>query len=357
MSVTLRKKQDNKGEIFRLYLDIYHNGKRNYEFIKNVKIIKNPRTPLERENNKKALQLAEQIRNNRAVELDGNEYDVTAKFKSNIDFLKFYKEYTDTYQKEDYKVHKAVYKKFITFLELEKIVINSSRDINEELCYEFKEYLAKELNGYTPLSYLKRFKVFLNYCVRKKIFKESPCKNISVKTNNEGISKNVLTIEEIVTLNKTEFKNTEVKRAFLFALFSGLRYCDIKQLKYENIDFKNQTLTIIQEKTGVKLSQPLHPVALNLLESDKSNNTKIFNIPTNEGTNKALKSWAKKANIDKKITFHCARHSFATNLLINDSNIVTISKLMGHTNLRYTQVYTQIAEDLKRQTINNLPTI
>jgi integrase/recombinase XerD len=357
MSVTLRKKLYNKGEIYRLYLDIYHNGKRNREFIKNIKIIKNPRTPIERENNKKALQLAEQIRNNRAVELDGNEYDVTAKFKQTIDFIKLYKSYTDTYQKEDYKVHKAVFKKFETFLKVNNIKISTSRDITEELCFDFKEYLINELNGYTPLSYLKRFKVFLNYCVRKKIFKESPCKNISIKSNNDSIGKNVLTFEEIVMLNKTEAHNKEVKRAFIFALFTGLRYCDVKQLKYENIDFKNQSLTIIQEKTGVKLSQPLHPVAMELIETQNASIKKVFDLPTNEGTNKALKSWVTKANIDKKITFHCARHSFATNHVIYKSDIVTISKLMGHTNLRYTQIYTQIAEDLKRNTINNLPTI
>jgi site-specific recombinase XerD len=356
MSVTLRKKEDSKGENYRLYLDIYHNGKRNYEFIKNVKLIKTPRTPIERENNKKALQLAEQIRNNRAVELDGNEYDVTAKFKQTIDFIKLYKSYTDAYQKEDDRVHKAVFKKFETFLKEKNIKVSTSRDVTEELCFDFKEYLIIELNGHSPLTYLKRFKVFLNYCVRKKIFKESPCKNITIKSNNDSISKSVLTFEEILLLNKTEANNKEVKKAFIFALFTGLRYCDVKQLKHENIDYNNQTLTIIQEKTGVKLSLPLHPVAMELIET-KNASIKVFNLPTNEGTNKALKSWIKKANIDKKITFHCARHSFATNHLIYKSDIVTISKLMGHTNLRYTQIYTQIAEDMKRNTINNLPTI
>lgn len=356
MSVTIRKKE-NKNGTASIYLDIYNSieRKRNKEYLKNLKIILNPRTPKDREDNKKNLALAESIRLNRALELEGNEYDVTAKFKQNIDFISFYKNFINTYQKEDLRVHKAVYNKFIDFLVKENIKITSSKQINSDVCFEFKEFLDYSLNGETPLSYFSRFKSFLNYCVRKKIFKENPAKDITIRNKQNTIKKNVLSIDEIKLLKETDINNKEVKRAFLFALFTGLRFSDVKSLKYSNIDFQNQILTIIQEKTNETLKQPMHPFAYEILGDKLDTDIKIFKLPTSEGTNKALKLWVKKAGIDKKITFHCARHSFATNLLIYKSDIVTLSKLMGHNSIKYTQIYTQIAEDLKRQTINNLP--
>lgn len=357
MSVTLRKKPSSDGTYSTLYLDIYNRGKRNKEFLKNLRILNAPRTPMERENNKKILSQAEQIKLNRALELEGNEYDISAKHKQNIDFLALYNNFIETYKKEDIRVHKAVYAKFLEFIESRDIKITTSKQINNELCFEFKEYLESQLNGYSPLSYLKRFKVFLSYCVRKKVFKESPCKGISIKLKQDIIKKNVLTIDEIKLLKNTELSNLEVKKAFLFALFTGLRFSDVKALRHENIDLNNQTLSIVQEKTGEKLFQPLHPFALELIGDKQDNDSKVFKLPTSEGTNKMLKIWTAKAGIDKKITFHCARHSFATNHIIFKSDIVTLSKLMGHNTIRYTQIYTQIAEDLKRQTINNLPNI
>lgn len=357
MSVTLRKKTSADGSYSALYLDIYHNGKRNREFLKNLKLVNAPRTPLERENNKKILNQAEQIKLNRALELEGNEYDITAKHKQNINFIDFYQNFVATYQKEDLRVQKAVLGKFLDFLKTENIKITTSKQINNDLCIEFKEYLESRLNGESPMSYFSRFKGFLTYCVRKKIFKENPAKEITIRNKQNTIKKNVLSIEEIGLLKKTNCNNNEIKRAFLFALFTGLRFSDVKVLRYGNIDFQNQILTIKQEKTGETLKQPLHPFALEIIGEKQPLENKVFKLPTSEGTNKMLKLWVNKAGIDKKITFHCGRHSFATNLLIYKSDIVTLSKLMGHNSIKYTQVYTQVAEDLKRQTINSLPNI
>jgi integrase/recombinase XerD len=356
MSVAIRKKE-NKDGTASIYLDIYNNGKRNKEYLKNLKLILNPRTPIERDSNKKVNATAEAIRLNRAIELEGNDYDVTAKFKQNIDFLAFYQNFIATYQKEDLRVHKAVYNKFIDYLAIDRKKITSSNQISYDLCFEFKEYLDKELNGETPMSYFSRFKSFLNYCVRKKIFKENPARDITIRNKQNTIKKMVLTIEEIGLLKNTNANNNEVKRAFLFALFTGLRFSDVKMLKYENIDFNNQILTITQEKTNESLKQPMHPFAFEVIGDKADPKDKVFKLPTSEGTNKMLKLWVQKAGIDKKITFHCARHSFATNLLIYKADVVTLSKLMGHNSIKYTQIYTQIAEDLKRQTINSLPNI
>lgn len=358
MSVAIRKKE-NKNGTASIYLDIYNSieRKRNKEYLKNLKIILNPRTPKDREDNKKTLALAETIRLNRALELEGNEYDVSAKFKQNIDFIAYYQSFINTYQKEDLRVHKAVFSKFNNFLQLESIKINTSKQINDELCFDFKEYLESTLNGESPKSYFTRFKIFLNYCVRKKIFKVNPAKDITISNKQNTIKKNVLTIDEIGLLKKTQSNNEEVKRAFMFALFTGLRFCDVKMLRYENIDFNNQILTFTQEKTDEPLKQPLHAYAFEMIGEKSNPKEKIFKLPTSEGTNKMLKLWVSKAGIDKKITFHCARHSFATNLLIYKADVVTLSKLMGHNSIKYTQIYTQIAEDLKRQTINSLPNI
>jgi site-specific recombinase XerD len=81
----------------------------------------------------------------------------------------------------------------------------------------------------------------------------------------------------------------------------------------------------------------------------------VFTLPTNAGALKSLKSWVEKAELGKHITWHCARHTFATNLIYYKTDVMIVSKLLGHSTLKYTQRYTRIAEELKRNAVNSLP--
>ena len=83
--------------------------------------------------------------------------------------------------------------------------------------------------------------------------------------------------------------------------------------------------------------------------------TLVFNLPSYESCCKSVKRWVKRAGIDKHISWHCARHSFAVNILNNGANIKTVASLLGHSGLKHTEKYTRAVDKLKEDAINSLP--
>ncbi len=158
-----------------------------------------------------------------------------------------------------------------------------------------------------------------------------------------------LTEKELSKLSSTPCRNEEVKRAFLFSCLTGLRYSDIVQLKRENISVENgyTRLTFTQKKTGKIEYLDICSQAAQLL-----NNTP-FSI-TYTMTSRVLTDWAKKAEISKRVTFHVARHTFATILLNKGVDIFTVSKLLGHSKLSTTQIYAKLVDSSKRSAVNLL---
>jgi len=356
MGVALRKKA-NKDNTTSLYLDIYNNGKRSYEFLQHLKIVTKPTSPIERELNKSNLDLAKKIKAKREHELESNEYDITPKYKQKIDFIQFYQSFLDNYTKKDKRVVEASFGKFKAFLDESEIKNLTTNQVDESLVHDFKTFLEDNLNGESPANYFKKFKMVMKYGVRKKIFLVNPAQDLSISSKT-GIKKQVLSNDEIQLLASTQITNNEVKRAFLFSLFTGLRYCDIINLKWQNIDFKNGLLNIVQQKTGEQLTLELHQSALSILgkPSEKKQDF-VFDLPSHTACTKNLKNWVTKAGITKHITWHCARHSFATNLIFYGADVNTASKLIGHNSLRYTERYTHIVKSLKVKAINNLPAL
>ena len=144
-------------------------------------------------------------------------------------------------------------------------------------------------------------------------------------------------------------------------LYYGLRFCDVKDLTYKNIDYTNHLLKFEQNKTkghsansGVVI--PLNDGLLSLIGEDPENlDSSIFNLPTYESCCKSVKRWVKRAGINKHISWHCARHSFAVNILNNGANIKTVASLLGHSGLKHTEKYTRAVDKLKSEAINSLP--
>ena len=160
-----------------------------------------------------------------------------------------------------------------------------------------------------------------------------------------------------------EHENTNIRRAFIFCLYCGLRFCDVKDLTFANVDYSNKLLKFEQNKTKGHSSSsgvviPLNEGLLRLIgepASDQSKESLIFPLPSYEMCLKALKRWVKRAGIKKHISWHCARHSFAVNILNNGANIKTVSSLLGHSGLKHTEKYTRAIDELKEAAINSLP--
>lgn len=353
MGVALRKKK-NADNTTSLYLDIYHSGKRSYEFLKQLKLITKPSSPKDRADNKNALDLAKKILSKRQYVLEGNDYDITPAFKRNIDFVAFFKSFIDGYKKKDKRVIEACFNCFKVYLKEAEIKSLTAKELNESIVNEFKNYLSERLNGESPANYFKKFKLVIKQALRQGILIKNPAQEISIKSK-QGIKKQILTPEEIQLLVKTPCTNQELKKAFVFSLFTGLRFSDIQNLRWQNIDFNNGILNIVQEKTKEQVNLNLHTSALKAIGSPKKPKDFVFTLPSHTACTKGLKHWVKKAGINKTITWHCARHSFATNIIYFGADINTASKLLGHTSFRYTERYTHIVQSLKDKAISNLP--
>ncbi len=352
MSIHLRKRGNSDGTV-SLILDIYHNGQRSYEFLKDLKLCK-PTSPIERQENKERLELAERIKNKREQQLQSNEYDISPIFKNGIDFVKFFENYEKNYTKKDKRTMVASLNKFKKFMEEEAINSLTTKQVNENIVTRFKDYLEDTLKGESPANYFSKFKKILKYGVREKLFTSNPADGITIKKNTI-IKKQILTFEEIQTMAKVSVTNDQVKRAFLFSCLTGLRFCDIIQLKWKNI--QNGIMNLTQQKTGIPVSINLNQSALTILGNRGKGEELVFTLPSHNACIKDLAVWCKKAGIEKKITWHCARHSFATGIIYYGSDVKNASSLLGHNSLSYTDRYLRIVNSLKEKAVANLPEV
>ena len=149
----------------------------------------------------------------------------------------------------------------------------------------------------------------------------------------------------------------------MFCLFDGLRFCDVKDLTFANVDYENKILKFEQTKTkGHSASSwvviPLDEGRLELIGTPSQPDNRdelIFPLPSYWMCIKSLQRWVKRAGINKHITWHCARHSFAVLALTKGANIKTVASLLGHSGLKHTEKYTRAVDELKKQAIESLP--
>ena len=354
MSVTLRKKVNSDGST-SLYLDVYHNKKRHKEFLKDCKLYK-ATNPIERKRNKETMELAENIAIKRAQELVSQGYDVLASFKSNVDFIQYFENYISKYTKKDKRNMEGACNKFKDFLKKEGIRSLTFKQLNENIVNKYAEYLSDISEGEGASSYFKRFKKMIKQAVREKVILSNPAADVTIR-RDDSLVKDVLSIDEIKILAQTPAGNQQVRNAFLFCCFTGLSWIDVKELKWKHINLRNQILTKVRAKTDTETVVTLNSSALSMLSEQGELNDLVFELPSNTGALKSLRNWVEKAKLQKHITWHCARHSFASNLIYYKTDVTIVAKLLGHSTLKYTQRYTRIAEELKRNAVDSLPKI
>lgn len=355
MSVKLRERKLSKGAI-KFYLDIYHNGERSYEFL-DIKIEPTDSKTLKKEKKN----IANLVRSNRELEYLTQDTKYLPKHLRNINFNDFADSFVNEYPKKDKRMIIAAINKFNEFIDNRKLKL---LDITPTVMNGFKDYLNYKsgLSGESPHNYFTRFKKVLKDAELKSLIKENPAKNIRFKRNNsqDDLKKQVLNSDELKLLAKTRCGNEELKKAFLFACYTGLGYAEIKKLKWLNI--KHNRLSTRREKTDKKIELLLKDSILDMLGSRGKNGDFIFNFENSNGNNisdnainKCLKNWVNRAEIDKHITFYCARHTFATQLLQHGANLKTVADALGHSNTRNTIKYLNYIDNLKDDAINNLP--
>jgi len=326
-----------------------------------------PRTPLERQQNKEILELAKKIRFERSQELLENITGYRLRKERKVNFLDYFQAYNDRYTKKDVRMMKGVLARFIDFLKIEYPQYSTylkPEQITKDMVSLFVEYLQSS-KGEGALDYYSKFKKVINYAVDNDVIAKNPCKGVVCKCDKQVLRKDVLSLDEMQSLISTHYdnENPEIRRAFIFCLYTGIRFCDVQDLKYSNVDYSNKILSFEQNKTkghsansGVVI--PLSDDLLQLIgepDTEQYEKETIFRLPSATMCLKALRRWTKRAGITKHITWHCARHSFAVNILNNGANIKTVASLLGHSGLKHTEKYTRAVDSLKEAAINSLP--
>lgn len=160
-----------------------------------------------------------------------------------------------------------------------------------------------------------------------------------------------LTVEELNRLAQTPC-DLLLKRAALFSALTGIRHCDIQKLKWSEVENFNgdYRLNFTQQKTKGVEYMPISEQAFNLCGEQQEGELLVFaGLPDPSWINRPVKKWVEAAGISKHITFHCFRHSYATLQLAGCTDIYTVSKMLGHTNVRTTQVYAKVVDEKKEK--------
>ena len=229
---------------------------------------------------------------------------------------------------------------------------------------DLKSFFLTKVSPQSTSTYFAKIKCALNEAVKDEIIVQSPGKFVKLIKVPETI-REYLTIEEIQRIMDTDFNYDEVKKAFLFSCFTGLRFGDIKSLKWSmvketNMNGNGTTLAVHkrQNKTGVINHIPLNETAINLIGSRPKEDRLVFHFNMhNRSIQRILKRLLEAAKINKYITFHCARHTYAVMLLANGANLMTVKELLGHRDIKSTQIYAKVVDASRQSAVDNLPNL
>ena len=348
---------------------IKHNRKRENL---NLYLILHPRTQAERTQNKNTLSLAEKIRFEREQEFLEDREGYRLKKEKETDFLRYFRRHRDdeVYATPTRVALGTAYRRFIDFLS----GIQKYRRYTEflrmdlltpEMVSGYADHLKKVSVGYGASHCLGMFKKVIACAVEEGLMKKNPAKGIVMRMDRLALRKSILTLDEVKTLAITPYEGGEpdIRRAFLFSLYTGIRWCDVRKLKYSNVDFATGVLKFEQSKIAGRSKNsgvvtPLSPMILKLIgppPTGEALSQTIFTLPSSWSCNYHIGKWVAKAGIPKHITWHCARHSFAVNVLNNGANIKTVQALMGHASIEMTEKYLHVVDELKHKAINSLP--
>ncbi len=350
VKLRIKKLADGNGSY---YLDWFQNGKRHYEYLKIYTVLSDRPTKEEREANKESLKLAQQIRNQRENQLIASPNGITPAHKRKQSVLAYCEAQATTKVSMQAVDH------------LKEYMPNKSlqmQEVKRDFVQGFADYLASNLHGNTANAYFSKFRSFIKRAITESIVASDTLLDIEAPEKQETIV-SFLTTDEIARIAQSNL-NPKVKTIFLFSCFCGMRYSDIKNLTWGNIT-EDYRLKFSQQKTQTKNGKqtgvtylPMNPQAIALLGERKTDDYKVFSVPTQQACDKALKNLATKLELKKTLHFHIARHSFGVILLESDVDIYKVSKLLGHKSVQTTiKHYANITDKGAREAIDSFPEI
>lgn len=364
MKVTLRQRL--KGDKVSLYLDYYHQGKRNYEYLQLYLTPEPPKGKLTKEQkdeNRKILALAEAIRSKRHLEIQNGIYGFQDQVKVKGSFLVYFEQLTEKRKGSEGNwgnwdsvlKHLKKYTRYdVTFSQIDKQWLEG-----------FKEYLQNEaispagqpLSQNSQCSYYSKVSAALKEAHKEGIIQRNPTIEVeSIKPDDT--EREFLTYDELQAVAGEDCEYPLMKSAFLFSALTGLRWSDIEKLVWAEVQHSKEIgyyIRFKQKKTKGSETLPISGQAFELLGNRGEAEDKVFEgLKYSAWNNLKLQQWMMRAGITKTITFHCARHTYATLQLTLGTDIYTVSKLLGHKNLKTTQVYAKVIDEKKKEAANKI---
>lgn len=348
-SVTLRRRVMPSGNT-SLYLDIYTGGSRHYEYLHLSLLAGKDRQT--KETNRETLLLAEAICAKRLVEVRNGQYGFAN--TEAIALRDYVQRIIDTKKGSTKRRYDA----------LDNILKGYCRpsmmltDITPAWFTGFLTYLGKR--GYarnTLAVYSATMRYIINQACREGLLPTNPIANIK-GVGYEETNRTYLTIEEVRLLAKTPCQNEVTKRAFLFGCLTGMRNSDIRAITWDDVHDQDGYTRIIfrQRKTHGQEYLDVNGQAAALMGEQGEPDDHVFPLQSWDAVRKQLIAWGKRAGIEKHVTFHVSRHTFAV-MMLGVTDIYTVSKLLGHRELSTTQVYAKVLDKAKRDAVDNMPNI
>ena len=355
-----------KGGRKSIYLDIYEGkGKRKYEFLNMFLEVGN--SSAIKIHNDNVLKFATAIKNERVKRIYEGKSGITSIDGKNALLFTVISEYKQR-QRELKRTNENTTVMLENSLRLFCGDKAKMKEVTKDFCIKFIEFLKSAplkmkkgtLSNNSQHLIFSKLNAVLNYAVQNEIITSNPIKliNSREKIKVEENTRCYLTKEEVEKIINLKCRNKRLKNAFLFSCFSGLRISDIRAITWGQITNNDGriSLHIIMKKTKEPLYLPLSKQALNYLpeRKNKSDDDKVFDIPLSNKFERFFKKLEEETGIKKHITFHVARHTFATLALSAGVDIYTTSKLLGHANIQTTQIYAKIINEKKEEAVNLL---
>ena len=377
--VTLRQKKISKGRK-SLYLDFYpaiphpKTGKPTRREFLGLYVYEKAKTPPEKQHNTETLKIGESIKQKRENLL--NKPEIYSNYEKEQLRLKEMGEqcFVAYFKKLANKRKASNHDNWVSALNYLEEFTNGSllfSNLNQRVLEEFKEYLLNtkskrsdksKLSQNSVVSYFNKVKAALKQSYKDGILQTDL--NSKIKpVKAEETRREYLTIEELNKLVKTPCNDQLMKRAALFSALTGLRFSDINKMIWSELEYienEGYFINFKQKKTkGVEvmpISEQAYSFALGQDNpKDMPQSQKVFEgLKYSAYHNKHLYQWIGAAGITKKISFHNFRHTFATLQLFNGTDIYTVSKMLGHKDLKTTQIYAKIVDESKRTAANKI---
>lgn len=350
--VRLRQKKLANGNV-SLYLDIYHEGVRRYEFLKLYLV--EEKTRQDKETNKNTLLLANSIKAKYILDVQSGAYDVKLKKENSKNFFDYFdKLASDKPSRYNWKSIKPV------IVEFNKGDNLPFKRITASYVAELRKHIAKlDIKEGTKHLYFSVAKCALNNAIKDGLINQDVLLNVQGFKPSEA-KRVYLTADEVKKMVQTECRHQRTKEAFLFSCLTGLRISDTLALKWGDVtsEYGYTRITFKQKKTHWQEYLDINEQAVQMMGARGQDDEPVFAIEHGRTYIwRVIKQWAVDAGINKNISFHTARHSFATMMLANHVDIYTVSKLVGHRDISTTQIYAKIMDEDKRKAVDKLPDI